>query len=147
MDNDWPETITGDATMVGLKLTNWETDSASFVRNVEGEFITSAPECAEKIISDHGKDCETHKTAAAYLAALEEAPCDEEGRLIEEDTPERLAWEEKRERQDDEFLQALLKDYKHMLQKEIEYRDSNEYIDESILANEYTFTADGKRFG
>ncbi len=34
-----------------------------------------------------------------------------------------------------------------MLNKNYKYIQSNEYVDETILANEYTFTVDGKRFG
>lgn len=33
------------------------------------------------------------------------------------------------------------------LEKEYEYQNADEQVDESILANEYTFTEDGERFG
>ena len=46
-----------------------------------------------------------------------------------------------------DFLTDILDDYAIMLRKEIEYQESNEYIDENILSNEYTFTIEGNRFG
>ncbi len=33
------------------------------------------------------------------------------------------------------------------LEKEYEYQNSDECVDENILCNSYTFTEDGKRFG
>ncbi len=43
--------------------------------------------------------------------------------------------------------QAQVEEYSMMLQRESDYLASAEAVDESILANEYTFTKDGKRFG
>lgn len=51
----------------------------------------------------------------------------------------------------EESIKKLLRDFMRwiyqQLQAEWEYRLSDEAIDESILANEYTFTETGKRFG
>lgn len=46
-----------------------------------------------------------------------------------------------------EALRDLARWLYRQLESEYEYRNSNEIVDESILANEYTFTEDGKRFG
>jgi bacillopeptidase F (M6 metalloprotease family) len=50
----------------------------------------------------------------------------------------------------DAITQAL-RDLAHwlyrQLQREYDYLTSNEAVDESIEANEYTFTAEGRRFG
>lgn len=35
----------------------------------------------------------------------------------------------------------------HQLESEYEYQNSDEHVDENIRANEYTFTAEGKRYG
>jgi hypothetical protein len=44
-----------------------------------------------------------------------------------------------------DFLQSILEDYRIMLKKEYEYRDSDEYITETILANDYEFDENGNR--
>ena len=45
----------------------------------------------------------------------------------------------------------LLRDFARwlyrQLEREYEYQTSDEVTDEAILANEYTFTGDGRRFG
>lgn len=130
--------IKDDAKTIGLRIKSLDQHRAN-----KGEFITSAPECAEKIMSEHGKNCETYKTAQAYLKDIVPAPVDSEGNLVEY-APE---WEEERENQDHEFLQSLLEDYRIMLEKNYEYIQSEEHVEESIIANGYTFTEDGKRFG
>lgn len=132
------EYIKDDAEIIGLCIESLDRHRAN-----KGEFITSAPECAEKIMLEHGENCETYKTAQAYLKDIVPAPVDSEGNLVEY-APE---WEGEREAQDNEFLQSLLEDYRIMLNKSYEYIQSDKYVDEAILANEYTFTADGKRFG
>jgi hypothetical protein len=43
------------------------------------------------------------------------------------------------------FLDSLLEDYAIMLQKEYEYLQSEEAITETIVANEYEFTEEGKQ--
>lgn len=50
-----------------------------------------------------------------------------------------------------EDLLDIARDFAHWvyrsLEREWDYMNSDEVVDESIRANEYTFTADGKRFG
>ena len=46
---------------------------------------------------------------------------------------------------DQEFLLSLCEDYRIMFNKEIEYQESNEYVDENIRINEYEFTKEGLR--
>lgn len=51
---------------------------------------------------------------------------------------------------EDAVIQALrdLADWLYLqLEREWEYQSSDECVDEGIVANDYTFTADGKRFG
>jgi len=63
------------------------------------------------------------------------------------DAPEHLA---KRAAEDDEKLERLMRDFADWIYKSLEkeYRDqmSDEHVDESIISNEYDFTADGKRY-
>ncbi len=116
------DTTSEDAAQIGLKIVSLDDHRAN-----EGEFMGSAIETMEKIKADHGEVCETYQTALRYETALREDPEDDN-----------IAHE---------FLHDLLEDYRVMLNKEIEYRYSDEAVDEMILANEYTFTAEGKREG
>ncbi len=123
-----------DARNVGLKITELETCRST---SDKGEFIDGAFNCANAIIAQHGEACATYKTAKAFLAALDALPVvnSEEARTDDADGAEY------------EFLRALLKDYRKMSQAQYEEMQSDAYIDETIEANEYTFTAEGKRFG
>jgi hypothetical protein len=46
-----------------------------------------------------------------------------------------------------EALRDLARWLYRQLEREYEYLTSDEAVDESIVANEYTFTAAGRRFG
>lgn len=127
LDYDWWEGTYEDAANIGLKLTGFELDSN---RHATGHFTEDAIDVAEAVIKEHGENCETHKTAKAYLSDI--------GRFEKEGEREAFA---------SEFERSLLDDYSIMLQKECEYLLSDEAVDESILANGYTFTETGKRFG
>lgn len=118
--------IKDDAKAIGLKI-NFLDDR----RSNEGEFLVSAIDTAKKILANHGESCKTFKTVKRYQEILE----GDSQNVEEYENAER------------EFLHDLLEDYRVMLDKEIEYQYSNEYVDEAILANEYTFTAEGKREG
>lgn len=133
----WWESTYEDAEHVHLKITSFDLGRA---QSIEGQFTESAEDTAKAIIKEHGKDCETFKTAEKFLADSEAnenkrgpAPSDHI-----DDAAEEL---------ESEFLKSILEDYRIYLQSEYEYVNSDEQIDESIRANEYTFTESGKRFG
>jgi hypothetical protein len=132
-----------DAERAGLKIESFGLDRS---RHAEGKLITSARECAESIIKDHGEACETFKTAQAFLKERDEivdtANRDENGEL---DSVKEL--DDALDRCESEFLKSILEDYSIILQKESEYIVSDEAVDENITANGYTFTKDGKREG
>jgi len=138
MDYQWAwEGINNDSESVGLKIT--EMDPQGQGRS-DGRFIGSAIETALKIVKEHGKTCETYKTAKAYLEAVKalgEEP--EDGWSVSE--------EARLEDLEDEFLRGILSDYRINARKEMEYVESEEYMAETMEANGYTFTKDGKRFG
>ena len=46
-----------------------------------------------------------------------------------------------------ELLRDLARWLYRQLEREYEYQTSDAVTDEAILANEYTFTGDGRRFG
>jgi hypothetical protein len=128
----WYESTLDDAAEVKLKITEFDLDRN---RHCKGEFMESAPETAELILQNHGKDCETYKTAKHFLNALDELTGQKENiEDVDEDEIEDL---------EDEFLQSILEDYSIILQKECEYLQSEEAIIETIQANEYEFLEDG----
>jgi len=133
VSHEWWEFTYEDAENTGLKITSFDLDRN---RHAKGEFITSAPEVAEKIMQEHGKGCETYKTAANFLKDLNELTGKFEN--IEECPEDEI------EELEEEFLKSLLEDYSIILQKESEYLQSEEAIIETIEANEYFFYEDGK---
>lgn len=128
----WYSGIYDDAETIGLKITEFDFDSASFVRNVKGEFITSAGEVVEDILVHHGKECDTYKLATRYKNAFQLTSSEEDEDTLSD--------------REDLFLSELLNEYKHLLQQEYDYQSSDKAIMETIEANEYYFTKDGKRF-
>lgn len=54
--------------------------------------------------------------------------------------------EDKLQQMEEEFLQSILEDYRIMYNNQVDYEYSDEFAKETIEANEYDFTKDGKRF-
>jgi hypothetical protein len=139
---DWWEFTFEDAGQIGLKLTEFELDRGAYCK---GEFIEGAKETATGILHNHGKDCETYKTATGFTMDSAEllvkypVKMDDDG--YDDNEYER---EKEQEEVDAEFLKSVLEDYRIMLQKEYEYLTSEAAIIETIEANEYEFTEDGK---
>jgi hypothetical protein len=127
VDYEWWESTYEDAERIGLKITGFNLDRN---RHATGELITSAGEVVEKILSEHGDQCETYKTALKYKDSFQNTSDEDEGI---EDT-------------EDKFLKDLLEDYSIILQNESEYLQSKEAIIETIKANDYDFTEDGKLY-
>lgn len=115
--------IKNDAQVIGLNI-KWLDDHGSN----KGFFVSGATDCAQAIIENHGPDCETYKTAKQFIDGSKAPNNDEDANA-------------------EDFLQALLEDYRIMFNREVEYQQSDEVVDENIRVNDYTFTADGKRFG
>lgn len=124
VDFEWWDTTYMDAENVGIRLTEFDIGRGSYCR---GDFIEDAEEIARKIITVHGPDCETHKTAIEFLGHITEDE-DEQAEL------------------EADFRRSILEDYRIMLQKDYEYLTGEEAIVITIEANEYEFTVDGKIF-
>lgn len=126
MDFEW-DNLKEDANMIGLKLTSMDERSGA-----EGELILDFSQVLTLILSNHGAQCETYKTALDYQ--------NKRAQYSEEQI-------ENREDEDieTEFLNSLLEDYRIMWQKTIEYHYSDEYISEMMEANDYEFDINGKR--
>lgn len=122
LDYDWWECVYEDAANIGLKITGFDLGRA---QECTGVLTESIGKIASLIISNHGKTCDTYKLACDYYEAKKlGAPMDE-----------------------DTFKRHLLECYRIMLDKEFEYLNSSESVDENIRANEYTFSENGKREG
>jgi len=128
------EQIQEDAKEIGLNIISLDDHKAN-----KGEFVSSGEDTAKLILEKHGKDCDTYKTAENFLQEWEPAK--------EKFERENEGWYFKYENEGDEmeadFLQSLLEDYRIMYNTDIDYQNSDEYITETIEANEYEFTKDG----
>ncbi len=139
VDFEWWDFAYEDAENIGLKITEFDLDRN---RHANGEFTLSANEVAVNIFRDHGTDCGTYKTATVFMNEWQP--------IFDNYTQEGNEKYESKESEDklleleDEFLKSILEDYSIMLQKDYEYLISKESIIETIEANEYTFTENGK---
>lgn len=133
LEYDWWESIYEDAKTIGLEITGFGLDRN---RHATGKLLHTAYVVADKIMREHGKDCDTYKLAAAYIADYDKAK-----KMPDE------KFDAKLEEIEDEFQRDLLEEYSIMLQRESEHIVSDEAIAEAMEANEYTFTESGKRFG
>ena len=111
--------------------------------NIEGEFTEHLEEVCRLISKEHGQSCETYQTAAKYLEAYNKATAEHE-----KEDPDGFPFEDTCEHDDmeTEFLCDLLEDYRIILSKEYDYQTSEEAIKETIEANDYEFTAEGKLY-
>lgn len=133
---DWWDGIYDDAERIGLKITGFDLDRN---RHATGEFIFEPKDVIEAILSSHGENCGTYKTALEFKerlfqliekeSELEDRDYDLEGEISD---------------LENEFLKSLLEDYSIMLQHETEYLVSETSIIETIEANDYDFTEDGE---
>ena len=132
VDYNWWDCTYDDAAQIGLRITEFDLDHKS----ISGKFIDSAPAVAEAILAEHGKICETYKTAKSFLSDLDELT----GKYPNiEDCPE-----DEIEALEDDFLHSILEDYRIILDNEYDYLTGEEAIIETIEANDYDFTEDGK---
>jgi hypothetical protein len=129
---DWWDSTYDDANNIGLKIEGFNLDRN---RHCKGKFLFSAKTCADRVIADHGEQCETYKTAEAFL---------KEYNFVVETDDENIDIVPQLEQLENEFLEDLLEDYSIILQHEYEYWTSREAIEETIRANGYLFTGDGK---
>lgn len=130
VSHDWWLDTYKDAEIIGLKLQYFGLDRN---KHATGSFITNAKDCADLVIHNHGDTCETYSLAVGYLAGYDNITNEEE----DNETFDEL---------NEEFLKNLLSAYADILQRECEYLQTDEAIKESIIANEYEFTENGKRF-
>lgn len=147
-DNEYAwENTKEDASTIGLTLLGQD----SYRSLMNGKFDgTDAIGCALNIQREHGKDCETYKTAMEFISKHDEY-YGVNGKITQGilcQFPEYAQDELEAEFQthENEFLKSLCENYRIMYEKDIEYKQSDEVIDEQLECNEYDFTVAGKRF-
>jgi hypothetical protein len=128
VDHEWWDCTYEDAETVGIKITGF-----TLLVNCDGSIIGTAEETSMLILENHGKDCETFKTATKYL---------EDYLKVEEEFTD-LNFYTEIAALDEEFEKSILEDYRIMLDNEHLYLTSDEAITETIKANDYEFTAEG----
>ena len=140
VDYEWWDSTYEDAKHIGLKITSFDDYS------LEAEFIEGAEYTANKILEDHGEQCETYQTAKNYLEERAElvALLSDGVHLdrVAEGNEDEFDWS--CNDLDAEFLYSLREDYRIILQKEYDYLTSEEAIKDTLIANEYDFTINGE---
>ena len=137
------ESIQYDAINVGLKIISLDDH-----RPNKGEFIESSFDTANKILVNHGETCETYKTAKNFLGdwAKLVAKHSDGINLNKVDEENEFDFDNEANDLEKDFLESILEDYRILYNKDCEYQYSDENIIETITANGYEFTKDGKRF-
>src|SRR3990172_12728447 len=126
IDFGWSENVIEDAKDIGLQI-----DTAFYCR---GRFTKDALEVCRLVLANHGVQSTTYKTALKWQNDLQESEAADVGDYDDYDEIEQ------------DFLYELLEDYRIILRKEYEYLTSRIAIEETILANGWQFTEDGKLF-
>lgn len=148
VDYDWWDSTYEDAARIGLKITEFDT----YHGIIDGELTEYLLDCCKLIRREHGKECETFKTAAEYLDTyikafkewlpLQDKEDYEHWKVV--NWLEEFRFSDEADEITRDFTKALLEDYLIILRREYDYLTSEESVKESILANEYEFTEDGK---
>ena len=109
-------------------------------------FEDSPEDVANLILKNHGKTCETYKTAKNFLKERDELVSKYSDGINKDKVSEDNEYEFDNELDEleEEFKKSLSEDYRIILSNEYDYLTSEESIKETIYANEYTFTSEGK---
>ena len=140
VSHDWWDGVYEDAENIGLKITSFDLDRN---RYANGEFLLSACEVAQNILNKHGEECNTFKTAEKFINGqpVFNEYMDESSEKYESRESEDILME-----LENDFLNEILEDYSITLQNECEHLESDEAIVNTIEANDYDFTENGKRY-
>jgi hypothetical protein len=140
---DWWDSTYDDAKTIGLLLSGFDLDRN---RHAKGHLVDSLPESCRLIKANHGENCETYKTAIAYLSDYDDLVEKYSDGINKDVVAEDNFWEFDKEADEleEEYLKDILEDYACILQREYEYLTSEEAIISTIEANDYDFTIDGK---
>lgn len=153
VQHDWWDCTYQDAAAIGLKIKEFDLYRVS----IKGDLTEYLLDVCKSIRMNHGKDCDTFKTASNYHKAYIAAFVEWHGTQTQQSDPSTSHWkpvdwlaefkfqDEAREIETD-LAKALLEDYRIMLGKEYRWLTSREAIVSSINANKYLFDKDGTPF-
>jgi len=138
-DHDWWDGTYEDAKSIGCDIGGFDIN-----RGGDISFMCDDHEAtAHAITKDHGDSCDTHKLAAEFLgerdSIIGSADKDEDGEFVDE-----YQLDARLDEAGEEFARALGEEYLSILRRDYEYLTGEEAILETIKANEYEFTVDGK---
>lgn len=145
VEHGWWAYTYEDAENIGLKITGFDLDRPNYC---EGELLHSLTEVCNLIVKNHGENCDTYKTAKSFLTKWGKLVKDHSDGIDINKVCEDKEYEfyQLADELGNEFKKALCEDYKIILQHEYDYLTSDEKIKDTIITNEYDFTADGKKF-
>jgi len=145
-DHGWWEYIYEEAKELGCKISSFDLGRS---REIDLKFVDSACEVADKILKNHGEDCDTYKAAKSFLIDLAEmVEKYSDGTKLDTVTEENAHdFDNECDELEKQFEKSLGRCYLKLLDNEFEFITSEENIVEHLNANEYTFTETGKRFG
>lgn len=140
---EWWDNTYYDAKTVGIKINGFDIDRGSYV---QFDFINSAYDTAQQIVKEHGKDCQTYKDAEQFINEWDALVCKySDGVKTDVVTQENeYDFDSEAYELEQEYKNDIEHEYLKTLRSEYEYLTSEEAIIETIEANEYEFTEDGK---
>lgn len=145
VDYDWWSSVYEDAAEVGIKINEFDIDRPNYCR---GELTLPLTESCNKIIKTHGEECDTYLTAKLYLAEWAKLVCEHSDGINTDKVAENKEsdFDELADELEKQYRLSICNDYLTTLRKEYEYLTSDEAIKETITANEYEFTVNGKKY-
>ena len=138
--HDWWDSMYEDAKNIGVEIGSFDLERGAKCKVEVYDYL----ETANKIIKEHGDTCDTHKNAMQFIAerdALVSKYSNGGDKVLEENEYD---FDTELDELETEYKKSLEEDYLIMLRNEYEYLSSREAIIETIEANEYEFTEDGK---
>jgi hypothetical protein len=143
VDYEWWDSAYEEAKTIGLKIEGFHIDH----KIIKGTLNEDLLDCCRLIRHNHGKECDTFKTAhhyrREYIRAFVKWRADNKKEWKPADWFYEFGYTDEAQEITDEFRKALLQDYLIMLDKEYDYLTSKEAILQSIEANEYLFHENG----
>ena len=140
VETNWWQFIYEDAEMSGLKIKGFDLDRAFYCN---ADFIEDAIKTAGLILENHGEPTNTYQLGLTFTKGREELvqtwPKEANGEFTDVDDMDLYI-----DRIEDKFLEIISSEYLKMLLKEYDYLISDTQVSETLTANEYLFTADGK---
>jgi hypothetical protein len=125
---DWYQYVYDDAENFGIKILSFDV----YYKNIDIRLTLDPLDVANNILNECGPTTDLYSFAEVYRSAYNKL--DDTG----DDTDENL------EELASVFKHALRREYLNTLTKELEYLESDEAVIESLMANMFEFTEDGK---